>query len=514
MIPSIGKSCEGLMKHNQIILLAMMALGFCACNKAQVSMPDETVVPGVYHLSLQATMDPRTRGVTFDGDGETITSQFSYSDKIYVYNKTQDALARHWDAEKNNYVATAITPAPGSISSSGLVCTLTGDLSFVKWDSGWETITPEYDDVYCLFYMMSEPDYDYLGLNYYPRFNYGEQNGSAASASAFDFAQATDVAMVVDGGSLTVSGVVNLTNLQSMFRQHLTFKNASDETVTPTITQLSVDSKNETVVWCFNPTWDESSLAKYVQASIDIDNPVITDGNIYLSLKCKYPDDASKVDTLVMTATDDQGNVYVGEKPVPEGGFVNGKYYHGEMELVLTSQSLAPEITKDGNPITLTDPDEYSFIPKAGKDVIDLVISGSSTGFCFNLEDVPATVTLTGNGIATYSGNHPFIYGEAAMTVVLGSNYTIICSGYEYALEAGTYYGGDLKLGTTGSTQTLTVTGNDEDRHALYGDSNYDRASSSVSNLAAEGFSVSRSEMTDNGDGTYTWVYTVSPVTP
>ena len=32
-----------------------------------------------------------------------------------------------------------------------------------------------------------------------------------------------------------------------------------------------------------------------------------------------------------------------------------------------------------------------------------------------------------------------------------------------------------------------------------------------ASNLAADGYTVTRSAMTNNGDGTYTWTYTVAP---
>lgn len=58
----------------------------------------------------------------------------------------------------------------------------------------------------------------------------------------------------------------------------------------------------------------------------------------------------------------------------------------------------------------------------------------------------------------------------------------------------------------------LTVTANYATRYGLYATSNYnDDNNSDASVLAATGYTVSRSAMTNNGDGTYTWTYTVAP---
>lgn len=161
-----------------------------------------------------------------------------------------------------------------------------------------------------------------------------------------------------------------------------------------------------------------------------------------------------------------------------------------------------------GDPDELTPVGDCYDIYDAPSEVFNISISGSSSGYFFFLNSNPATVTLTGAGTAVYSGNDPFVYDDGGdVTIVLGSNYTIICPEHAGAIWAE----GNLKLKTTGNIQTLTVTVNSETYKGLYGDTNYYSGDDDVSPLAADGFTVTCSEMTDNHDGTYTWVYTVTP---
>ena len=490
-------------------IVAVFTLALCGCNRVDnIDSNEKTVAPTVYHLSIQASMDSQTKGVTFDPDGEHITSRFEVGDKIYVYNKTQDALARHRD----NYLATPIILTSAMIHNEGQTCTLEGDLSFVKWkfdEQEWESVTPEEGDEYCLYYLLNDADYSYTSWgydNYFPRFDYSVQNGSATSASQCDFAAVTDVQLVLNETTLTVPDDVRFTNLQSMFRQKLTFKNSASETVTPIITALSIDTENGTLINYHNPT-DDSNDVGYIY----IDNPVISDGNIYLALAFYYPDDDSKNDKLILTAADTDGNVYRCIKAVPTG-FQNGKYYYGNCTMEWDHQIIKPTVTRsDGGDQDELEPGGAQYdIYEGTSDEIAITISGSSYGYYFYLNDVPATVTLTGNGTAVYNDNDPFVYNNKGdLTIVLESNYAIICPNHAGPIWAEN---GNLKLKTKGATQTLTVTANIETYRGLYGDSNYDRGEESdVASLAADGFTVTCSDRTDNLDGTYTWVYTVTP---
>ena len=506
-------------------IAAVFTLALCGCNRVDnLESNEKTATPTVYHLSIQASMDSQTKGVTFDPDGERVASRFEVGDKVYVYNKTQGALARHWDDEEYDYLATPII-----LTSAGQTCTLEGDLTFFKLDGDeWKEISHNEGDEYCLFYQINDPDCSF-GANYYPRFDYSVQDGSADSASQCDFAEVSNVQLKLSETTLTVPGNVRFTNLQSMFRQKLIFKNSASETVTPTIKSFSIDTENgtidtenETLIFYHYPTCDiGGSPKKYQNFSIDIDDPVIPDGNIYLALAFYYPDEASKNDKLILTATDTEGNVYRCIKDVPDGGFQNGKYYYGDCLMEWDHQIIKPTVTRSdgGDPDELEPSDDYYDIYSGTSGEISISISGSSNGFYFYLNSDPATVTLAGNGTAVYPDNNPYIYGNGGdLTVVLDSDYTIVCPNH-----AGTIWSelGNLKLRTEGvGSKKLTVTASTKGYRGLYGYINYgtdeeidgkDAKDAEVSSLAAVGFTVTCSDRIDNSDGTYTWVYTVTP---
>lgn len=144
---------------------------------------------------------------------------------------------------------------------------------------------------------------------------------------------------------------------------------------------------------------------------------------------------------------------------------------------------------------------------------IDLSITGNSRGYMFSLNN-GGKVTLGGNGMAIYPSDN-FIFSWGGVTVMLASDYTIDSSGYNYAIYAAY---NEIYLGSVSGSHTLTVITNDYDVKGLYG-CNYptvwdDGSSQSVlqpaSALAASGCSVELTSSTDNGDGTYTFVYTVT----
>ena len=145
-----------------------------------------------------------------------------------------------------------------------------------------------------------------------------------------------------------------------------------------------------------------------------------------------------------------------------------------------------------------------------------ITISGSSVGYCFAFNDEVNSVVVTldgdGSGTAFYSGdNSEFIYAQNNLTIELASDYTINCSNYYVCISSM----GNLKLKTSDDQpHTLTVTTNDEDSaYGIYGRYNYDAwVYDDLANLAADGFSVTCPGAVDNEDGTYTWVYTVTPV--
>jgi hypothetical protein len=501
----------------KIIYIAFIALGLCACDNKDEFLntptPETTKSPVAYHFSLQASFDAQTRGVTFDNDGEHISSQFEDGDKIYVYNETKGAFAR---SASDEYKLSYLQPT----NISGSSCTLVGDLSFYLWDDNndkWEVVTVDATDTYSLYYQMNDPNYYFSGAGSIPRFDWSQQDGSASAASNCDFAEAKGISMTLTGSKLTVPSSICFQNLQSMFRQRLSFSKNSAPVTPSTITKLTVGTKNSTLLEYYRPDRpdQEGDNGKYWEFnSYDIYDLVITsDGDIYLSLAFYYTGTKAEDDQLILTAVDNEGNVYQGTKDVPIGGFQKSKYYYGSCELEWQYKTSKPILTRsDGG-----DPDElipdvdglYDIYPNGNKD-IKITISGYSEGFYFWLNNQPAEVTLAGNGTAISTvDNNDFIYADENLTIILGSDYSITSPNNGTAIWSE---GGDLKLKTTGAAQKLIVTTNDDGYSGIYGDNNYDKGNSrNVSALAADEFAVSCSPTIDNGDGTYTWTYTVSP---
>jgi hypothetical protein len=469
----------------------------------------------IYHINIRTGFNPQTKGVSFGSDGATITTQFATTDNIYIYNETKKAFAR---TLTNNITAPLISLHPSNIS--GAYCELIGDLTFYIWDDSlgefgeWTPITVEDGDSYSLFYQMNLPS---EGSSMFPLFDYSDQNGSVASASTHDFAAASGVVFNQSASSLTIPDGVVLNNLQSMFRLRLSFTNGGNVATPGTILALSASTKNETLVYKYRPT---DTDGQYSRNSFTLASPVFTDNNdVYLSLAFLYDNSHSATgDELILTATDNNNDVYQGSVAVPSEGFASSKYYYGAV--TLSKQIPAFTVTRNdgGNDNQLIPDDGLYDIYSGPDDYIDLTLTGSTSGNRFYLNDDPATVTLTGNDdpvSASWSGQNAFIQSDEDLTIILDCNYVIDNSAaYSMAIECG----GELKLKTTGSTQTLTVITNDDGSFAygIYGDSNWDCwmiPITDINNLAATGFTVTLSNDSpiDNNDGTYTWIYTVTP---
>ena len=414
----------------------------------------------------------QTRAVSFDSDGVTSTSTFATGDKIYIYNNTKGAL------ETNELTVS-------DISADGKTAKFTGTLAG----------TYDANDELTLYYNMSDfwsDEYSYCCFEYA-----WTQNGTSDNASAHDYAKATATVASVSGGTLTFTAPASLQKLQSVFRQRLSFTDKNGNAIAkPTISSLKIASKSYKLVTRY---WLEDGDA---EDDITISYPTIdSSGDIYLALR--FADGSTSADALTLTATDSEGNVYEGTKSAPSTGFQNGKYYHGAMTLAWTKQLVPPTITRsDGG--TVPEPNQYNCydISESG-GTINLTVSGTSIGYYFSLNGSNA-MTVTLNSLNAVKDDIEFIYSTGSLNLVLSGDNTITCKNRNQCIFAS----GTLKLSGNG---TLTVTANSSGRYGLVGDNNYnDSSNSDASALAADGYTVTRSAMTDNGDGTYTWTYTVA----
>ena len=163
------------------------------------------------------------------------------------------AFACRLDQDKDYYVPCTLSPS--DISADGMSCTLTGQLSFYRYDydaEKWEALTVDGSDTYSLYYNMN---YVYLDFPEYSSFDYDKQDGTAQDIQNYDFAEATGVTMTRQGGNLTVSGNgVRFNLLQSIFRQTLTFTDEAGNPITaPEINWLKVSTRNNTLIYCYDP---------------------------------------------------------------------------------------------------------------------------------------------------------------------------------------------------------------------------------------------------------------------
>jgi hypothetical protein len=219
--------------------------------------------------------------------------------------------------------------------------------------------------------------------------------------------------------------------------------------------------------------------------------------------------------SLKFTVIDNEDYQYTATKDAPNGGFKNGKYYYSAAATALTKQVILvkPTVTWTTVSYGAVEPDQYYRYDVYGPwnenkekyEPSEITISGTSTGYYFYM-NWGATIRL--NGItASHERNSPFIEfaGGDLNLDISGTNNTITCKNYNQCISGG---GNTLKLSGNG---TLTVTAKSPSRYGIYA-SNYNNDNNSdASVLAATGYTVIRSDRTNNADGTYTWTYTVAP---
>lgn len=476
---------------------AVAVSGLTACSSSDDNILGEqpaTEQPAAvktYRVSIPASFGgdgAQTRAVSFDGT--TSTSRFTTTERVYVYNKTTGEMM-------GGYLQ------PTDISADGKSCNLTGTLT--------GTGTVESGNELRLFYnltnVVTNKENDFY--KYYTYFRYsGNQDGTPSGVT--DGAEATVTVSSYTGGVLTTMETAQFENLQSMFRFQFIDENSSAISVK----SLKIQSSNVALITNYYP--------------LDTDGPntcndyTVTLGTAttdYIYVAMRIEETSSDDDVLTFTVTDGEGNQYKGTKAAPADGFKNGKYYHNSSAIQLTKQNLKkPTITwtsvDEGKN---KEPDEYNRYAVYGPNGApsEITISGTSAGYSFWMY-FGATIHLS-SLTATFDESREFIYSDGDLNLDISGTNTFTCKNYSQAITSI----GSLKLSGNG---TLTVTVNDSDRYGLFASSNYydynydyDKDvelppnNSDASVLAANGYTVTRSAVTNNVDGTYTWTYTVAP---
>lgn len=421
--------------------------------------------PKTYTLSIPATFGgdgSLSKAVTFGGTegAPTATGTFDASEKIYVYNETKSAMC----SDKDNYLR------PTDISEDGKSCTLSG--SFIG--------TIEEGDQITLLYNLSSVSSDPTSCE----FSYD----GASDIIDGGIAEGLKVTSTADGRLTTESQAV-FQLCQSIFR----FKFVDDGGNAIKVKTLLIESyATAQYYW---PLGSESN--KYGACQVTKTFAAATSDYINIALCIN---EASKNSAFSFTVTDGENNIYKGTRNAPSAGFKNGEYYFNNTPISLKKQEALVEPTinwGEGKPVT---PDQYRKYSVYGGAI--LTISGTSQGYYFYLS---SSSTTTLNNLTAIRDDRDFIYSNKDLNLTISGENTITCKKRSQAI----FVAGTLKISGNG---TLTVTANSVNRRGLYAESNYnDDNNSDLSVLAADGYTVTISDMTNNGDGTYTWTYTVQP---
>ena len=465
------------------LLMGTMALSLTACS-SEDNIVNNTQQPAqgevrTYTVSIPATFsgdEAQTRAVTFDNSGTppTATGSFETTENIYVYNETKAALLSG-------------TLHPSDISADKKHCQLAGTL----------TGTIDASDKLTLVYNMNS------FITGYPNacsFTYVSQEGS--EAGIIDGGMATGVSATISSGTLTTADPVKFKMQQAIFRLKFT-----DGTNPITVKSLLIKPTTGSYIAYYSPFKEDN---RYSGDRIGVSPASATSDYLYVAVCINESGAPSE---LTFTVTDNAGKVYSATKAAPTGGFKNGKYYYSSDAIPLTFQMqlVAPTVTwtsvKDGS----VEPDMNNMYIVNGPWVesisnygpAEIAISGTCTGYRFYMAQ-ESTIKL--NGLtATYESN-PFITTSSSLTLDISGANSITCKSSTWAISVS---GSVLRLSGSG---TLTVTVDDADNYGLYAVNYFEPYHfSNVSTLAAPGYTVTRSDMTNNGDGTYTWTYTVAP---
>ena len=476
------------MKTKKLFLAILVITAMTACTNDDNITPEnqnpQNAEARTYTVNIAANIggdEAQTRAVTFDNSATppTATGRFETTEPIYVYNQTKGAMLSG-------------TLHPSGISTDGKHCQLTGTL----------TGTVDAGDKLTLVYNMNYYDANVLNSCV---FSYRFQDGT--KANILDGGLAKDLTAVsLSGGVLTTQETASFQMQQAIFR--LQFTDGTNPIAVKTLVIRTAAIPH--IATFFKPFVPEAQ--RYTGNFIIVTPASPTSDYLYVAVCITNSGSPSE---LQFTATDDAGKQYTVTKAAPTGGFKNGNYYYNSAPIALAQKTFVEPIVdwtsvKDGLAVQLDEFDRYYvYGPWNGSSYspAEISISGTSQGCRFYMK-TGATIQLS-DLTATYGGDDPFIYSVEDLNLDISGTNTITCKNVLQAIYAGGT--GTLKLSGNG---TLTVTAKSNGRYGLYAKSNYENmhnTNTDPSNLAADGYTVTRSAMTNNGDGSYTWTYTVAP---
>ncbi len=505
------------------LMMGTAALSSCSNDELTVGNEAQIAKNGAktYSFSVQAVMNNEASTRVFTLGENTISSAFSTDEPVYMFIKRGNVIA---------YGNKAINPT--NVSDDGQSCTIdvtkTDDFYFIP-----TSFTPaEGDEIYLYYGMTSDTSNHINGY-----FDFAT-DGKKATAEGMDYNLAKTTIESVDNDALTFNDKFSFTNINSIFRQKLTFKNGSS-TVTPTITKVVISSANNKTVKHYYPFGNEAYEYGPIVTEPDLSTG---DGSIYFSL---IFNNDNKNDAITFTAYDEEGKTYTCTKDAPTAGFENNMYYYGDAELELLSGVITPTISGlnsyehkpadsgDGSySFYITDdPADFSISGNSEQNTFFLAAGGTVTldninatiredvspeNFFMNIGNVENGFTLNLNGdniITVLNGTTPF-YGN-------GADLKLRCEGESATLIIRTKVAVKALCGIAGFSNSPFGIGNsgietDEEINEGSGDSY-----TMLQPLAADGYKVKRSSMETvyvniggSDEELNEWTFTVEKINP
>ena len=441
-------------------ITAGMALAACQSdNEVETPQPAAQGTP----CEIPAAISGETRATTMTGEGGTteLTSVFNTTDVVYVsYGGAVDAGT--------------LAPTSDGAESTTLAGTLTGT-SYGNGSTIRLLLSPQ---------AITDPT----------NIRYDDQNGTQASMLAHTFATAS-VKIKEVSPSIT-TGEAEFAPIQPLFRMKLQLKDG-DTDVTSSATDATLNIQSTHSLYCaYNlatQKWITPLGNTITFTGIDLS---ASDGVVYLAIPMSEGGTVNRLDFTVTAG----GKTYRGYKD-KSGGFSEGTYYYMNDVLTLTNKVL-PTITNHNDKEPTYD-SEYSRYNWDASTPADVTISGASLGYYFNFNG-GGQVTLS-NVNANTSGcsddtKFISIFGNELVVNLEGDNY-IYCPEATYCI-----YNWDMPmpLGTSSTgTLQLRCTDNSNSRKGFCSSSKVVPATGCTVTPPAD------DSYTDNGDGTYTWTWTV-----
>ena len=278
------------------------------------------------------------------------------------------------------------------------------------------------------------------------------------------------------------------------------------------VKSVDITSEEDAIAMYYYPL---SGSIKYLCiGGVSVELSTATTDPIYVAL-C-MDESKSDGDELTFDVVDADNKLYTKTKAAPSCGFKNGRYYYNSAPIGLdyVVQLVKPTLSRSdgGNVSDFADANAVRCFYIKSPSVsgvgeakgITMAMSGTSTEYWFYLEsDADNTVNISNLTAAFDLRAASFIVSDCTLNLHISGTNIISCKKTKQTISADK----NLKLSGNG---TLTVTTNSA-AEAGFECENYSGDPSTLSALAADGYTVTRSSRTDNPDGTYTWTYTVKP---